>query len=116
MDSVDEMPSRAGGVMPEVTDTTNGVAIFVKAIHEKTDATGLEFGYRPNADGSEPQHGDRITCYAKATMPSGTVIEREASGFVVEKVMIDALADLARALGLRVRTRFVYDWEGRAND
>lgn len=95
--------------MTHVTDGPGAVLVFVDTIRKKTDVKDIEFGYRPNPDGSEPHRGDRITCYANATMPDGRIIEREASGFVIEKVMIDALTELARALGLRVRARFVYD-------
>ena len=95
--------------MTKRVEFSEGMLAMVKAIDKYMGGSGtLEFGYRPLPDGSEPKAGDRVTCYATYTYTDGTVIEREASSHLVPKAMADAVSDVARSLGMRVRLAYDY--------
>ena len=62
----------------------------------------VEFGYFPNADGSEPQAGELTTYWAKARMRSGRVRSVELKHAAPRLGVLYVITELAREVGLSV--------------
>lgn len=78
---------------------------IIDAIRAKSGALRITFGYHPNPDGTDPGPGEPTTWWASCFLPDGRRVERRFRG-VGEYPMIEALAQLAEAVGVTVRIRY----------
>lgn len=96
-----------------VVKPTAAVLEFIKAIESKVHPRSIEFGYEPDPlTGEDPKAGDPCTWYALVILRSGVRIRKQARG-VGEAPVLEALAAVAEALGLKVRLRYVDADTGR---
>ena len=86
-----------------VKSVADAVVVFTEALHRK-GAHAIEFGYYPIEGDAEPQPGEPVKWWAKATF-RGRVYTGEAVGVGAEPI-VEAFKACAIAAGLTVRVRY----------